>query len=291
MSEHDDILGDPNQIVTGGFAAVGRYAVIGHPVAQSLSPTLHNTWFKSSGRHGSYAAVDIAPADLVMRGPSLPFEFSGLNVTIPHKVTMLGFAKRIDEHAELAGATNCLYRDDNKEWTAGNTDGRGFIAAIQEETGESVMGKDVVLLGAGGAARAIGASLVQQGCSSVWIANRSADRAQAVVESLGASGSVPLTTQLLDELEVSVDLVVNTLPVEADGVVGALDLTPLADHAVLVDINYHQKTPALLEVAKEAGLLGLDGRGMFLWQAALSFEHWTGELPDIHLGRRVLRMD
>ena len=291
MSEQDDIVGDPTQVVTGGFAAVGRYAVIGHPVAHSLSPTLHNAWFKELGRGGHYVALDIAPADLVHRGPSLPFEFAGLNVTVPHKVPILGHVRRIDAHAEAAGAANVLYRDADKQWTAGNTDGVGFVAAIEEEMAESVMGKDVVLLGAGGAARAIGAELVRAGTASVWIANRTRDRAEAVALEIGASGSAPLHAELLDILEVSVDLVVNTLPPAAEPLVGSLDLTPLADHAVVIDINYYLKNPALLQIAQRAGLLCLDGRGMFLWQAALSFQHWTGELPDIHLGRRVLRMD
>ncbi len=291
MSEQDDIVGDLSQVVTGGFAAVGRYAVIGHPVAQSMSPTLHNAWFQAAGRGGHYVAVDIAPEDLVHRGPALPFEFSGLNVTVPHKVAMLGHARRIDAFAEAAGATNVLYRDEDQEWTAGNTDGRGFVAAVEEELSESVLGKDVVLLGAGGAARAIGVELMRAAVSSLWIANRSQARGQAVVEAIGASGVVPLHAEVLDMLGVSVDLVVNTLPPEAEPLVGSLDLTPLADHAALVDINYYLKHPALLEIARRAGLLGLDGRGMFLWQAALSFQHWTGELPDIALGRRALRMD
>ncbi len=291
MSEHDDIVGDPRQVVTGGFAAVGRYAVIGHPVVHSQSPALHNAWFEDAGRNGHYVALDIAPADLVHRGPSLPFEYSGLNVTVPHKVAMLGHAKRIDGHAEAAGATNVLYRDEDQQWTAGNTDGRGFVAAVEEEMAESVMGKDVVILGAGGAARAIAAALVRGGTASVWIANRTLQNAERVSQAVGATGVAPLHAELLDILEVSVDLVVNTLPPEAEATVGSLDLTPLADHAVLIDINYYLRNRALLEIARKAGLMGLDGRGMFLWQAALSFEHWTGELPDLALGRRVLRME
>jgi shikimate dehydrogenase len=291
MSEHDDIIGDLNQVVTGGFRAVGRYAVIGHPVAQSESPQLHNAWFKAMGRPGTYVALDIDPEALVHRGPSLPFEFSGLNVTVPHKVAMMGHAKRIDSNAEAAGATNVLYRDEDQQWTAGNTDGRGFIAALEEELSESVMGKDVVILGAGGAARAIGAALVQAGVASLWIANRTKERAEAVVEAIGGSGVAPLHAEVLDILEVAVDLVVNTLPPAAEALVGSLDLAPLGDHAALVDINYYMRDPALLQIARSAGLLGLDGRGMFLWQAALSFEHWCGELPDMHLGRRILRMD
>lgn len=287
----DDVAGDPHMVVTGGFASVGNYAVIGHPVAHSRSPELHTAWFRAAQRPGTYSAVDIAIDELVHRGPSLPFEFAGLNVTIPHKVTILGHAKRIDEHAQAAGAANILYRDSDQVWTAGNTDGRGFVRAVEEATGETVMGKDVVVLGAGGAARAIGAALIKGGAASLTLVNRSAERARAVAEAIGGAAIAPLHPEVLDMLDVSVDLVVNTLPPSAEAVVGTLDLAPLGGHALLADINYYLPNPALLERAAAAKLFGMDGRGMFLWQAALSFEHWTGQLPDLDLGRRILGLD
>ncbi len=287
----DDVAGDPSLVVTGGFASVGNYAVIGHPVAHSRSPELHTAWFRAAGRPGHYSAVDIAPEELVVRGPSLPFEFAGLNVTIPHKVTILGHARQIDDNAQAAGAANVLYRDADQVWTAGNTDGRGFVRSVEEATGETVMGKDVVVLGAGGAARAIGAALIKGGTASLTLVNRSAERARAVAEAIGGAAIAPLHSEVLDMLDVSVDLVINTLPPEAEGAVGALDLRPLGDHALLADINYYLPNPALLERARAARLFGIDGRGMFLWQAALSFEHWTGELPDLDLGRDILGLD
>ena len=278
----DDVAGDPSEIVTGGFAAFGNYAVIGHPVSQSRSPQLHEAWFRAASRPGVYLKVDIHPDDLVRRGPSLPFEFAGVNVTIPHKVAILGYVDRVDASAEAAGAANLLYRDADKAWTAGNTDGIGFVRSYEEHLGEPVFGKDVAILGAGGAARAIGAALHHQGAASIVYVNRTVEHAAQ----LGAAAA--LVPGVFEDLEVSIDLVINTLPPAAEETLATLDLRPLSDRAVIADINYYVDRPVLLARADRLGLLTVDGTGMFLWQAALSFEAWTGEFPDLEVGRRAL---
>jgi len=289
MSHSDDELGDLKQIVTGGFATVGRYGVIGHPITHSRSPDLHNAWFQAMRRPDTYELVDIPPGDLVRRGPSLPFEFAGLNVTIPHKVAILGYVDRVDEEAEAAGAANVLYRSrGDKAWCGSNTDGLGFARALEEATAEPIMGRDCVVLGAGGAARAIASTLVRKGAASVLIMNRTEENAREVCEAVGANGYGPLHPEILDMLSHAVDLVINTLPVAAEPFVGSMDLSPLGSHAVICDINYHLAQPSLLRRGDAAGLFTLDGMGMFLWQAALSFELWTGSLPDMELGRRIL---
>ena len=282
MSRDQDVAGSRFDIVTGGLAAIGNYAVIGHPVGQSRSPELHTAWFKASGQRGMYSKVDIAPDELVRRGPCLPFEFSGLNVTIPHKVAILGYVDRVDPTAQAAGAANLLYRDAEKAWTAGNTDGDGFLLALEEATGEGALGRDVAILGAGGAARAIGTTLRKEGASVTWI-----NRTLPTARKLGPAAS--LHRRVLHDLNVSVDLLINTLPPDVD--LGSFDLSPLPDHSVVADINYFDEQPQLLERAAARRLFTLDGRGMFLWQAALSFERWTGETPDMELGMDLLGMD
>jgi len=278
----DDVAGDPEQIVTGGFGAFGNYAVIGHPVSQSRSPELHSAWFRAANKPGAYTRVDISPEALVLRAPSLPFEFSGVNITIPHKVAILGYVDRVDEGAEEAGAANLLYRDEDKAWTAGNTDGEGYVRAFEDSFGEGAFGKDVAIFGAGGAARAIGAALVRHGCASIVYINRSMERARALGQ------AAPLTPTVFDDLEVSIDLVVNTLPPGAESALADLDLRPLSERAIVTDINYHVGNPVLLDRARWRGLATQDGRGMFLWQAALSFEAWTGMAPDLDVGRDLL---
>jgi shikimate dehydrogenase len=284
----DDVLDESDKIITGGFATVGRYAVIGHPIAQSRSPELHERWFRGNGLPGTYEAVDIDPGELIARAPSLPFEFAGINVTAPHKVSILGYVDRIDRQAEAAGAANLVYRDKDKVWTAGNTDGLGMLRALEEATGETSLGKDIVILGAGGAARAIGAALRTVGIGSLVFVNRSLESAEAVKTAVGGTGVLPLHPDTLQDLEVSADLLINTLPPAADKTLAAMDLEPLASHAVVADINYFVDEPILLRRAESLGLMTVHGRGMFLWQAAISFQAWTGTEPDLDMGRRLL---
>jgi len=287
----DDVQGDSDLIVTGGFRSVGNYCVIGHPIAQSMSPTLHNAWFKAMGLAFSYVALDIPPAELVMRAPALPFEYSGINVTTPLKVPILGFVDRIDDSAQAVGAANLLYRDrDTKAWTAGNVDGAGFIAGFEEATGAPLFGRDVLVLGAGGAARAIATAVAQQRPNALMIGNRTPQAAIELAERVGATQALSLSDDIVTRCEVMPDLIINTLPPVAEPFFAGLDLEPLPDQAVLCDINYHVESPGLLARGEERALMTVDGRHMFLWQAALSFERWIGERPDLDVGRNVLGM-
>ena len=288
----DDVSGDPSLIVTGGFRSVGHYAVIGHPIAHSMSPTLHNAWFKDKGLGFHYVALDIPPEELVLRAPALPFEYAGINVTIPHKRAVLGYTDAIDANAEAAGAANILYRDrDTKAWTAGNTDGDGFVAGFEDALGEPVTGRDVLILGAGGAARAVGAALVKHRASSITIGNRTPQTAIDLATRVGADQALALSPKMIERCDRQPDLIINTLPAAAEPFFHELDLSTLPGHSVVADINYHERNPTLLAYAEKAGLFTVDGRGMFLWQAALSFETWLGEKPDMEVGRAVLGMD
>jgi len=288
MSNTDDIAGDPRLVVTGGPLAVGRYGVLGHPIGHSRSPELHNAWFHAAGLPSTYETVDIAPKDLISHGPALPFQWSGLNITSPHKVTILGYVDTVDSNAKAAGAANLLYRNQQGAWAAGNTDGQGFVSAFHHCFGESVAGRDVVLFGAGGAARSLAVSLAAEGVSSIHIVNRSRRHAEEVAELAGQAGVHDLHPEVLDSLGVSIDLVINTLPPEGEGYIGTVDLSPLPASAVVADINYYVQRPALLDRGQAAGLKTMDGSHMFLWQAALSFHAWTQLQPDLELGRRLL---
>jgi shikimate dehydrogenase len=288
MSNEDDTAGDPRLVVTGGPLAVGRYAVLGHPTGHSRSPELHNAWFHAAGLPSTYEPVDISPDDLVRHGPALPFQWSGMNITSPHKVTILGYVDTVDSNARAAGAANLLYRNQQGAWAAGNTDGQGFVSALHNHLGESIAGRDVVILGAGGAARAIAVSLAAEGVSSLHIVNRSRKHADDVAELVGGANVHDLHPEFLDALDVSIDVIINTLPPAGEGFVGAVDLAPLPASALVADINYYVERPALLDRGKAAGLKTMDGRPMFLWQAALSFHAWTQMQPDLDLGRRIL---
>ncbi|MCO4770465.1 MAG: hypothetical protein KDA24_10590 [Deltaproteobacteria bacterium] len=287
----DDIEGNPDLIVTGGFRSVGNYCVIGHPIAQSMSPTLHNAWFDDKGLGFKYVALDIPPEELVLRAPALPFEYSGINVTSPLKRAIMGFVDRIDQDAEAAGASNILYRDrETKAWTAGNVDGTGFVRGFEEATGAPLFGRDVLILGAGGAARAIAAAVALQRPNALMIGNRTPETAIELAKRVGATQALGLNDRIIERCEVMPDLIINTLPPIAEPFFFEMKLDALPDQAILADINYHVKNPGLLARAESMGLMTVDGRYMFLWQAALSFERWFGEMPDLEIGRNVLKM-
>lgn len=288
MSRFDDTAGDPRLVVTGGPLAVGRYAVLGHPVGHSRSPLLHNAWFQKSGLPSTYETIDISPADLVNHAPALPFQWSGMNVTAPHKVSILGYVDTVDSNAQAAGAANLLYRNAQGAWAAGNTDGQGFVASYNHVLGDSLTGRDVAIIGAGGAARSIAVSLAAEGVSSIQIINRSPERAEQLSDLVGGTTTYSLHPDVLDSVDVSLDLVINTLPPAGEQAVGRIDLGPLPVSAVLADINYYLERPALLDRGRAAGLRTLDGSHMFLWQAALSFHAWTRMQPDLALGRALL---
>jgi shikimate dehydrogenase len=185
--------------------------VIGHPVAHSRSPALHGYWLKRYGLKGHYVPIDIAPLDLPELIRTLPrLGFVGLNVTLPHKEAMLQIADIVTDRAALIGAANTLiFRKDGKIH-ADNTDGSGFIANLRQKAPHwSPAAGPAVILGAGGAARAVVAALIEVGVPEIRIANRTRPRAEAIRSDFGAKVHVqewdlvytPLMTQFLTDAE------------------------------------------------------------------------------------------
>ena len=175
------------------------FAVLGKPIAHSLSPKMHDAALDAAARERSapelaarrYFRFEIAPEEL---GEALPLFFAkhflGLNLTIPHKVAALPLLKKISPEAEIIGAANTLARDDALGgWRGENTDGRGFARAAEMSLGVKLAGTRVVLLGAGGAARAIAATALAQGCASLTIVNRSRERAEALARALSGEAT------------------------------------------------------------------------------------------------------
>ncbi len=261
-----------------------RLGLLGHPVHHSLSPALHTRWLREAGLVGDYDALDVLPEalnrfDLHTR--------DGWNVTIPHKVALLPRLGRLDADALACGAVNCLWRED-AGWVGGNTDGEGFLRGLEEETGEGMSGREVLILGAGGAARALGAAMVRAGAMAVWFASRDPARGSRVQELCRGAGTIELGAACLADLPGAIDLLVSTLPVGAAPLLTSFDLAALPDHATVCDINYHDPAPALLRNAAARDLQVVSGVGMFVWQAALSFGRWTGLAPDLDSGRATV---
>ncbi len=257
--------------------------VIGHPIAHSRSPALHGYWLRRYGLKGHYIPIDIAPNDLPDLIRTLPrLGFVGVNVTIPHKEAILQISDIITDRAALIGAANTLiFRKDGKIH-ADNTDGSGFIANLRQNAPHWQPGAGpAVVFGAGGAARAVVASLIEVGVPEIRLANRTRARADALRSDFGAKVIVQEWTQAANRLD-DVATVVNTTSL---GMTGKPDfrvsLGTLNPRALVTDLVYTPlKTQFLIE-AEALGCTVVDGLGMLLHQAAPGFERWFGKRPEV----------
>ena len=263
--------------------------VIGSPIAHSRSPALHGYWLQRYKIRGFYIPMDVAQADLREVLATLPkMGFVGLNVTIPHKETVIGLADIVTDRAALIGAANTLiFRKDGKVF-ADNTDGSGFIANLRQEApGWAPAVGPAVVFGAGGAARAVVAALLEVGVPEIRIANRTRARAEAIRSDFGAKVHVHDWVQagnLLDDATT----VVNTT---ALGMTGKpefrVPLDALNPHALVTDLVYTPLRTGFLDQAAEIGCTVVDGLGMLLHQAAPGFERWFGTRPEVDQATRA----
>lgn len=255
--------------------------VIGWPVAHSRSPLMHNFWLRKCAINGAYVPLPVRPGqfDTAVRGLQAA-GFRGVNVTIPHKESAYGIVDRLDRSAERSGSVNTLVFTDDGRIEGYSTDGDGFVANV-EAHGIAVHGGFALLLGAGGAARAIAASLLDRGVS-VIIANRTRARAETLAASL--PGVRVIDWARAGEVLTECTLLVNTTSIGMEGAAdGAfpLDLGQ-ADRALVVcDIVYVPRQTALLRLAAAHGLRHVDGLGMLIHQAGLGFHKWFGVTPEI----------
>ena len=267
--------------------------VIGSPIAHSRSPALHGYWLQRYGLKGFYIPMDVAQADLGRVLQTLPLMgFVGLNVTIPHKETVLALADIVTDRAALIGAANTLIFRKDGSIHADNTDGAGFIANLRQNAPHwQPQAGPAAVFGAGGAARAVIAALIEVGVPEIRLANRTRARAEALRADFGAKVVVHDWVQAGNMLE-GVATVVNTT---ALGMVGKPDfrvpLDALSPKALVTDTVYTPLKTALLIEAEELGCTVVDGLGMLLHQAAPGFERWFGQRPEVDEATRqaVLR--
>lgn len=258
-----------------------RAFVIGHPIAHSRSPLIHGHWLRTYAIAGSYEAVDVAPDAIDAFLESLPTSgFVGGNVTIPHKEAAFARCQSRDAAAEAIGAVNTLWVDETGV-CGRNTDAYGFLANLDDRRPGWRSARNALVLGAGGAARAIVHALQTAGLEKVTLANRTAERAGALAQAFGPQ----VTVAPWEDLEAAAsdaDLVVNTtaLGMKSEGRL-PLDVAWLPAHAIVTDIVYVPLMTPLLEAAQARGLVVVDGLGMLLHQAVPGFEQWFGHRPQV----------
>ena len=257
--------------------------VIGHPIAHSKSPQLHGYWLRRYGIKGFYIPMDVGHADLKSVLDTLPkLGFVGLNVTIPHKQAVLHLADIVTDRAALIGAANTLIFRKDGRIHADNTDGSGFIANLRQNAPRWMpTAGPAVVFGAGGAARAVVAALIEVGVPEIRLANRTRPRAEALRADFGAKLIVFDWVQAANMLE-GAATVVNTTSL---GMAGKPDfrvpLDALEKSALVTDLVYTPLKTQLLLDAKARGCTVVDGLGMLLHQAAPGFERWFGQRPEL----------
>ena len=267
--------------------------VIGSPVAHSLSPVLHNSAFDALGladRWRSFA-FEIAPGqaagalDAMRRA-----DITGLSVTMPHKADVAGLVDECSDVARQLTAVNCIHQRRGHLYGT-NTDGEGFVASLARGAAFEPLGKRCVVIGAGGAARAVVLALARAGASDVAVVNRTPQRAFEAAALADRAGTVvPLTEGAIADAVVVADLVVNATPVGMDGVGAAAGAGPaewlvapglLGAGQVAADLVYAPRPTPWLAEAAAAGAATLDGLGMLVHQAAAQLVLWTGATPPL----------
>jgi shikimate dehydrogenase len=256
--------------------------IFGDPVAHTLSPTIQNAAFGALGLGFVYVPFHVAPASLKEAVDGVrALGMAGVNITIPHKVAVMEHLDEIEANAAAIGAVNTVVNNGGR-LVGHNTDGAGFVRSLAEETGFGISGKQVLVIGAGGAARSVLYSILSQRPASVMVVNRTVAKAAALVDALGpAFKGVELSAGGLSDMPGaagSADLVVNTTSLGMEGN-AELDfpVEALGASSVVADIVYSPLKTDLLIRAEAQGLAVHNGLSMLIGQGAIGFELWTGK--------------
>ncbi len=259
-------------------------AVIGRPVAHSRSPAIHNAAFAAAGLDWRFLAFDVEPGavESALAGVRA-LGIAGLSVTMPHKEAVAAALDDLSPAAAKLGAVNCVVNSGGR-LVGHNTDGEGFLRGLLDDAGIGVAGRRCVVIGAGGAARAVVLACADAGAREVIVVNRSAQRAAGAAALAEAKGTVGT---LADAARA--DLVVNASPAGmGDDRSMPVDPTTIRATAIVVDLVYHPAETAWLAACRARGIAGHNGASMLLHQAAVAFELWTGGLAPVAAMRSAM---
>ena len=249
-----------------------KFAVIGNPIKHSLSPALHNWVFKSLGIDAEYEKKRIFQNELAGMIRDLDCgKLHGINVTIPHKENIMQHLHDINPHAKSIGAVNVIMKSGNK-LVGNNTDWYGFTMALKKN-GVDPSGKEVIVLGAGGAARSIIFSLKQSGIKKIVLLNRTLQKAEKLQDEIVFPSSLEDSVMVIKNDSV----IINTTSVGMQSSQSPLDLGLLHENQILIDVIYTPLETAFLKFGKKIGAKTLNGLDMFIYQALASLDLWFGE--------------
>jgi len=271
---------------------IPKACVIGWPIKHSRSPMIHNYWLQKYNIAGSYQKIAVSPQELSSFLAGLSDNgFKGCNVTIPHKEKVFEQVKVVDAVTRQIGAVNTVYMENNTLYGL-NTDGYGFISNLKDQVPNwQSKDKKCVILGAGGAARAIIAILLNEGASKITLVNRTISRARNLAQEFGSTVDV-IAFEDIELCLPDADLLVNSSSLGMTGQPPLeIALTPLSSNCVVSDIVYDPLETALLKQAKDKGHKTVDGLGMLLHQAVPAFEKWFGIRPQVTPELKALIVD
>ena len=275
--------------------------IIGWPVSHSFSPAMHNAAAAALGLNLVYVPLPVHPDDLKTAVSALPaLGFGGVNVTVPHKQAVIPLLDELDEAAQAMGAVNTIVvkresgdlrsRGAEERLVGYNTDGAGFLADLAT-LGVAVAGRECLILGAGGSARAVVYALAQAGATGRILARRPSQAQQLITDLKLPFAAHPLA-DLKAAAQSTAPLIINATPL---GMTPHPDASPWPDNlpippgAFIYDLVYNPRQTKLMRQAHAAGRRAANGLGMLVHQGALAFELWTGVLPDVNVMREVTR--
>lgn len=257
-----------------------RYAVFGHPVAHSLSPRIHAFFARQTGKAIDYQAIDATPEEFpVALAAFAAAGGQGANITLPHKQAALALCDQLSARARSAGAVNTLIWD-GTGWRGDNTDGAGLVRDLTERNALDLRGRRTLMLGAGGAAHGVAPALLDAGIGDLYIVNRTPERADAMVDSLGQPGRVH--SRYWKDLATlgTFDFIINATSAGRDVASLSLPFGIATPRTLAVDLSYGEAAIAFLAWARGAHCAqAVDGLGMLVEQAAESFLLWHGVRP------------
>ncbi|MCF6273183.1 MAG: shikimate dehydrogenase [Rhodobacteraceae bacterium] len=267
--------------------------VVGFPIGHSRSPLLHKYWLKRYGIDGHYIPISLSSADFVAGIRSLPrLGFRGANITLPHKVSMLGLADSVSDRAALIGAVNTVTFKQDGSIRGDNTDGYGFIQNLRQNAPDwDPRSGPALVLGAGGAARAVVSALLSEGVSELRLANRTRQRATLLADQFGAKVQVVDWNRASDAVDGATTIINTTsLGMQGQPALG-INLGSAPPNATVSDLVYTPLITPFLEQAATLGLKVVDGLGMLLHQGVPGFELWFGHRPEVDEGLRMAVLD
>ncbi len=269
--------------------------VIGHPIKHSKSPLMHNAALKKIEEDAVYLAFDIENEKLeeFVKG-FRAMGIIGANVTIPHKENIMKYLDGVTKEAEIIGAVNTIYRDGDK-LIGDNSDGKGFILSLMKESEFDPKGKKVLILGAGGASKAVTVKLADEGAEEIYLYDIDEEKAKELVAQAVKSAEKKVKISVINKNDIEKiakesNLLVNCTPVgmkESDPEL--LSENVFNSEQVVYDLIYNPPKTKLLQSAEKKGAQIVNGLGMLVYQGAISFEKWTGKKPDTDIMFRTIK--